>query len=33
MLVPAEVNLRTRTAMEFLLSPVSQTLDEAGREL
>ena len=33
MVVSAEVNLGSRTVMEYLLSPVSQTLHEAGREL
>jgi len=33
MLVSAEIHLGTRTVMEYLLSPVSQTLHEAGREL
>jgi hypothetical protein len=30
MLVSAEIHLRTRTVMEYLLSPVSQTLLQAG---
>lgn len=33
MLVSAEIHLGTRTVMEYLLSPVSRTLHEAGREL
>ena len=33
MLVSAEIHLGTRTVMEYLLSPVSKTLHEAGREL
>ena len=33
MLVSAEIHLGTRKVMEYLLSPVSQTLHEAGREL
>jgi HlyD family secretion protein len=33
MLVSAEIHLGTRTVMEYLLSPVSQTLHEAGREM
>jgi hemolysin D len=33
MLVSAEIHLGTRTVMEYLLSPVSTTLHEAGREL
>jgi hemolysin D len=33
MLVSAEIHLGTRTVMEYLVSPVSQTLHEAGREL
>ena len=33
MLVSAEIHLGTRTVMEYLLSPVTQTLHEAGREL
>jgi HlyD family secretion protein len=32
MLVSAEIHLGTRTVMEYLLSTVSQTLHEAGRE-
>jgi HlyD family secretion protein len=31
-LVSAEIHLGTRTVMEYLLSTVSQTLHEAGRE-
>jgi endonuclease YncB( thermonuclease family) len=33
MLVSAEIHLGTRTVMEYLFSPVSRTLHEAGREL
>jgi len=33
MLVSAEIHLGERTVMEYLLSPVSKTLHEAGREL
>jgi len=33
MLVSAEIHLGTRMVMEYLLSPVSKTLHEAGREL
>ena len=32
MLVSAEVNLGSRTVMEYLLSPVQKTVHEAGRE-
>jgi hemolysin D len=32
MLVSAEVNLGSRTVMEYLLSPVQKTVLEAGRE-
>ncbi len=32
MLVSAEVNLGSRTVMEYLLSPVQKTVSEAGRE-
>ena len=32
MLVSAEVNLGSRTVMEYLLSPVQKTVMEAGRE-
>jgi len=31
--VGAEIYIGTRTVTEYLLSPVSQTLHEAGREL
>ena len=31
-LVSAEVNLGSRTVMEYLLSPVQKTVHEAGRE-
>ena len=33
MLVSAEVNLGSRTVMEYLLSPVRKTAHEAGREM
>ena len=33
MLVSAEVNLGSRTVMEYLLSPVQKTVHEAGREM
>jgi hypothetical protein len=33
MLVSAEVNLGSRTMMEYLLSPVQKTVHEAGREM
>ena len=33
MLVSAEIHLGERTVMEYLLSPVSKTLQEAGREM
>ncbi len=32
MQITAEINLGTRTVLEYLLSPVSRTLQEAGRE-
>ena len=32
MVVSAEVNLGSRTVMEYLLSPVQKTAQEAGRE-
>jgi len=32
MQVTAEINLGTRTVLEYLLSPVQKTLSEAGRE-
>jgi hemolysin D len=32
MQVTAEINLGTRTVLEYLLSPVSGALHEAGRE-
>jgi HlyD family secretion protein len=32
MQVSAEINLGTRTVLEYLLSPVQKTLHEAGRE-
>jgi hypothetical protein len=32
MLVSAEVNLGSRTVMEYLLSPVQKVMHEAGRE-
>jgi hypothetical protein len=33
MLVPAEVNLGSRTVMEYLLSAVQKVTHEAGREM
>ena len=33
MLVSAEVNLGSRTVMEYLLSPVQKVTHEAGREM
>jgi hypothetical protein len=33
MLVSAEVNLGSRTVMEYLLSPMQKTAHEAGREM
>jgi hemolysin D len=33
MLVSAEVNLGSRTVMEYLLSPVQKITHEAGREM
>ena len=33
MLVSAEVNLGSRTVMEYLLSPVQKVTHEAGREI
>ena len=33
MLVSAEVNLGSRTVMEYLLSPVQKSAHEAGREM
>jgi hemolysin D len=33
MLVTAEVNLGSRTVMEYLLSPVQKTMHEAAREM
>lgn len=33
MLVCAEIHLGTCTVMEYLLSPVSQTVHESGREV
>ena len=33
MVVSAEVNLGSRTVMEYLLSPVQKTAHEAGREM
>ena len=33
MLVSAEVNLCSRTVMEYLLSPVQKGTHEAGREM
>ena len=32
MQVTAEINLGTRTVLEYILSPVQRTLHEAGRE-
>jgi len=32
MQVSAEINLGSRTILEYLLSPVQKTLHEAGRE-
>jgi len=32
MQIAAEINLGTRTGMEYLLSPVRKTIHEAGRE-
>jgi HlyD family secretion protein len=32
MQVTAEINLGTRTVLEYVLSPVQRTLHEAGRE-
>ena len=32
MQVSAEINLGSRTVLEYLLSPIQKTLHEAGRE-
>ncbi|MEW5994654.1 MAG: HlyD family type I secretion periplasmic adaptor subunit, partial [Candidatus Zixiibacteriota bacterium] len=32
MVVTAEIQIGTRSVLEFLLSPISRALDEAGRE-